>query len=34
LPVPLSADVTVIHDAWLTTVQPHPAGAPTGTAAT
>jgi hypothetical protein len=33
LPVPLWADVMVIHGAWLTIVQPHPAGAPTVTAA-
>jgi hypothetical protein len=33
LPVPLGPDVMMIHDSWLTIVQPHPAGAPTATAA-
>jgi hypothetical protein len=31
LPVPLAPDVTVIHDAWLTAVQPQPLPAVTVT---
>jgi len=33
LPVPLEPEAMVIHEAWLIIVQPHPAGAPTVTAA-